>query len=935
MKHYLFVFLLVFLFTGCSSTDDSKVDVAPATDNLSSGFVPASVKVYWDGVNRGIVVEWKESEEAKMYLVERSDDGAGYLPITYVTLATTFTDRGIEQFHSYRYRVETIIDGEMLASLPSIPITPPDFTPPETELIGAPSAVTTSRYAIFSFVATDPGDPYGDLTFQCRLDDEDWRECVSPVAYDVATFGRHTFQVRSIDPSGNMETPPIAYTWEVTTTIWRMISGGVAFMCGLTDSGWLFCWGGNNEGQLGIGDYDTAIYYDPQPLLQKGWIYVATGKDHACAIDRGRDLYCWGNNDSGKLGYGASGYANENRRSPIMVYEDVMSAGNWASVSAGNENTCGIKLDGSLWCWGSNDNGMLAIGRWESFIYYDSPVSVTGSNEWKAVFLSRFFDSACAIKRDGALWCWGNNQAGQLGTGDNISRNYPVMVSDSHWVKIVFFADDENGMGTLGLKDDGSLWTWGSSMFLGLTDTTRTYSPRRLTSGRYKDISAGFDNLCALKVDGTLLCWGSNATQQLGEEDVTVTYKSPDVVVPGEKWNSMAVSFGTFCGIDEDGSLWCRGNNEWGGLGVRDEEYTGFKESDYAYTISKLDEGKDGFICAIDDDTRLLCWGNNMNGELGTGDRINRKFPTLVTSERGWKFVATANNASFAINENDQLFAWGSNYDYQLGLATAGYGEDILTPTLVGDGWRMVNNKDGTTCGIKTNGTLWCWGNKLIGTYTLTHIKTPQLATDLVGWKDVAAAARVKCAIRDDDTLWCWERTHLTGYDVQLDGPVLVSSDRWRKIYAYNYNVCGIKADGTLWCWGDNTNGELGLGDVSPRNNIVQVGADRDWKEIMLGYEFTCGLKENGDLFCWGKRDPFHSPKTLVPRYVPSGSIWSNIGGFSYLAYQSYYFSALCLLDVRGRLYCSGNNATGLMGLLHSPYDDDLYHVTIDYLSTY
>ncbi len=933
MKKYLFVIMLLAFLASCNSSDNNTSPEVTTDTKSQTDTIIYNVTLSWNPAAKGVDISWDAAEETDTYLVERSEDNGNYLPITYVTKTTSYTDRTVRQFHTYRYRIKTIRDTEIFTSLPSANITIPDILPPDLRFVETPSPVTTSMESVFEISASDPGNPTSSITLECNIDGTGWFPCNPLTKFPITSYGKHTFEVRASDSAGNTTPQPLQYSWEVTTTIWKMISGGYQFFCGLTTRGRLYCWGTNGYGELGTGDFDIMVSYLPREVSPKNWQKVTTSRNHACAIDGNRDLYCWGDDSYYQLGDGDGGWGSEDRYSPKKVLEYGPSAGNWTDVSAGLRNTCGIKSDGTLWCWGRNYYGMLGIGSWDtSFINY-TPEKISLTNDWKAVFLSKLFSSACAIKTDGTLWCWGRNDTGELGTGDNSNRNYPTQISDARWKKIAFFTDHANGKGTIGLREDGTLWVWGSSIFLGVTDTTTTYSPILLSSKQYKDIFGGYDNVCAIETNGKLHCWGSNTTQQLGQEDVTLSYNTPLTIFSDYQWETGAISDGSICGIRNNTTLYCWGNNTWGGLGYREEIYSDFQKSDYDKGLKMFGQGNDGFICAIDDDGRLLCWGDNSYSQLGVGDKINRKFPVQVTTETGWKFISASEGGVLAINKDNQLYAWGRNSNYQLGIDGVWYGATVGKPALVGNDWKLARIRNGASCGIKLDSTLWCWGIKYVTSYSVTYYKTPTPMTTATGWKDVAPDRYTKCAVKFDGSLWCWESTNLNDFGFQANGPVLISNDNWDKVYTYRYNACAIKFDGSLWCWGRNSYGELGVGDTSSRGSMVQIGTDHDWKSIAMGYGYTCGIKYNGDLYCWGTANPFPSDSPLTPQYVPANHIWKDLQ--TSLTGTYFFNPTVCLLDIEDHLYCSGSNVTGVMGLAHSPYDNLLHHVEINNETSY
>lgn len=190
------------------------------------------------------------------------------------------------------------------------------------------------------------------------------------------------------------------------------------FTCVLTLSGGVQCWGGNLYGQLGNGKV-APISTEATLVtgLTSGVLQIASGYFHSCAIDATRQLWCWGRNDQGQLGIGST----ENRSVPVQVpglqgVRSIALAGNYS---------CAVLLDGKVKCWGVNTWGQLGTGTGNSSLV---PVDVT-QLAGPVGSLAVSFAHACALLESGATQCWGNNTFGELGIYSNTLRStIPVTV---------------------------------------------------------------------------------------------------------------------------------------------------------------------------------------------------------------------------------------------------------------------------------------------------------------------------------------------------------------------------------------------------------------------------------------------------------------------------------------------------------------------------
>ena len=208
-----------------------------------------------------------------------------------------------------------------------------------------------------------------------------------------------------------------------TESVKQVVSGD-RFTCASTVEGTAFCWGYNATGRTGVGSVAGRTQY---PTKVKGFNgkkveSISAGDSHACAvISGGQEVYCWGRNHNGQLGNTASGYRNTASRASFG--SSILSGGKTIkNVYAGGEFTCMVLNTGEIYCWGDNSKGQMGSGTATGFL--PSPVKVnvpfTSSGE-TSMYLGK--DFLCAL-RTGEMYCWGNNNKGQVGNGQ--SSNDPV-----------------------------------------------------------------------------------------------------------------------------------------------------------------------------------------------------------------------------------------------------------------------------------------------------------------------------------------------------------------------------------------------------------------------------------------------------------------------------------------------------------------------------
>ena len=346
----------------------------------------------------------------------------------------------------------------------------------------------------------------------------------------------------------------------------------------MTGSLWL--WGRNNYGQL--GDNTTVSVFgaksSPVQTIAAGtnWKQVGCGLYHTAAIKTDGTLWTWGQNTNGQLGDNTA----VNKSSPVQT---IAAGTNWKQVGCGFYHTAAIKTDGTLWTWGYNNYGQLGDN---TIANKSSPVqTIAAGTNWKQVGCG-FYHTA-AIKTDGTLWTWGYNNYGQLGDNTIARKSSPVqtIAGGTNW-KLV----GSGGYHISAIKTDGTLWTWGNNNFGQLGDNTAVSpvaaksSPVQTIAGgtNWKQVGSGGYHTAAIKTDGTLWLWGQNYYGQLGD-NTAVNKSSPvQTISGGTNWKQVSGGKYHTAAIKTDGTLWLWGYNNYGQLGDK----TTAGESSPVQTIS-------------------------------------------------------------------------------------------------------------------------------------------------------------------------------------------------------------------------------------------------------------------------------------------------------------------------------------------------------------
>jgi alpha-tubulin suppressor-like RCC1 family protein len=256
---------------------------------------------------------------------------------------------------------------------------------------------------------------------------------------------------------------------------WATVSAGDDHMCATRTDATLWCWGTNNLGQLGIGNTTSeALPQQVTTPAATGWATVTAGSLHTCATRSDTSLWCWGDNMFGELGIGSTAASED---TPQQV--TTPAATGWASVAAGGAHTCATRSDTSLWCWGDGFVGELGIG---SATNEDTPQQVTtpAATGWATVSPGENF--TCGTRAGGTLWCWGFNGSGRLGIGSGPNKSVPQQVAKSAttpWATV-----SAGGDHACATRTNRTLWCWGNNAFgqLGLGNTTTETRPKQVTA---------------------------------------------------------------------------------------------------------------------------------------------------------------------------------------------------------------------------------------------------------------------------------------------------------------------------------------------------------------------------------------------------------------------------------------------------------------------
>ena len=395
-------------------------------------------------------------------------------------------------------------------------------------------------------------------------------------------------------------------------------------------------------------------------------------------------------------------------------------------LAVGQDTACYVRTDGSVWCWGWNQFGQVGDGTTTD---RNVPTQVQGL-PMPAVLVSVAEMHVCAELMDGTIWCWGINDQSNLGqckSGSELTQSPTPLQVFYASVTLPKGEDPDGGKGDAGAP----IWTCGSKPLVAA-----------VPSGSLKNsLTLGGEHSCVVDQEQKLYCWGENVTSPVGGQ-------------AGQDFNVIEPVEGPLVVDGTDPTL-----------------------TDHIIDI----ESGDDFTCLESDTQSVYCWGGNQLGELAdNGARPWASIPQLIGGFGGVQQLLVDDETACVVTVNGSLWCWGNGEDGIFGPANNPTG-NALTPVNLGTATAVFGGPNAeTVCTTNGTGVLQCWGSNskgeaAIGSLTPVSVTTPTTAL-------LSSVAQLRI-----------------GQD----------------------HGCALTETGELFCFGDNTHGELGDGTTSTTPNPV------------------------------------------------------------------------------------------------------------------
>jgi alpha-tubulin suppressor-like RCC1 family protein len=351
------------------------------------------------------------------------------------------------------------------------------------------------------------------------------------------------------------------------------------------------------------------------------------------SIFSGAEIYSWGGNNDGQLGLGDS--LGSNRSSPVQIG----ALTTWAQFSSnGGKHSLAVGSDGKLYAWGDGTTGRLGLGNVTS---YSVPTQLGALTTWSQSACGGIF--SVALKTDGTIWSWGGNNDGQLGHNDTVVRSSPVQIGAlTNWISIS--TGDEQAF-SITASGELYSWGNGGSGRLGTGSTDAASSPVQVGAlNNWYKLSTGSSHVLSIKTDGTLWAWGNGYAGELGTGNKYLR-SSPVQVGALTTWTAVATGDSSSRAISA-GALFVFGDNRFGELGLNNSSgFTPYNRKSSptqvgASTAWTHVQAGARFTAAINSGA-LYSWGLNTSGQVGDNTVTSRSSPVQIGAGTSWGLLSS------------------------------------------------------------------------------------------------------------------------------------------------------------------------------------------------------------------------------------------------------------------------------------------------------
>jgi len=597
-------------------------------------------------------------------------------------------------------------------------------------------------------------------------------------------------------------------------------------------------------------------------------------------------------------------------------------------MSINTQFMCQIRPDASVQCAGSGFNGRLGTGNTDSSQVFVDVITVEN-----AIAVNTSPNHSCALIEGGTMKCWGSNFSGQLGTGSDSpsSLSTPVDVVGINSATAIAMGDSS----TCALLENKTIRCWGSNVSgqVGNGSDTSTFNIPQYVIGINTAIAidAGRNQACAILIDETVRCWGSNGNGQLGNQDPALQESNVPVLVKDITGvTNIGLGEEYICTLSGFGSarvMQCLGDNNQGQLATTSYA-TALVPTSTTGITKTLQQivGGSGHSCALYTDGTIDCWGRNFVGELGIGSLEHRTTPTAVPGISTAVSIGAGRFSTCAVLTDGTVKCWGGNGG---GLGNNS-SEDSTSPVVVQgiSTATAVAVGNGHICALLsgvTDNTIECWGDNSqgqLGDSSNVSSLVPVAVTGITTAEKVVTGSNHSCALLADATMQCWgqdirDQLGRGGSADPNNAPAaVINISNITDIGAGSGHTCAVINNDTVQCWGFNSIGQLGnVSSISSSDTPLPVAGASDVTALAVLGDGVCVTTDDGNnpkLLCWGENrngqlgvnDPVIG-ESFSPVEVSMLDTADLLGAGD---------SHICAVNLSSDIQCWGDNFYGAIG---------------------